>query len=293
MAYHADVMARIPYLQASARRKAESMIERRDPQLIRRWLPVWEWFYRHYFRVRTSGWEHIPPRGQLMLVGSHNGGLATPDLPMFLVDWFQRFGYERRVYGLAHAKVWEAYKPLADLAAGVGAIPFYPRNAMAVLERGDSLLVYPGGGQDAFRPHRLRRRIHFSGRTGFIRLSLWHGVPIVPLISWGSHDTLIVLDDCYARVQRLHDLGMPWLLGIDPEVFPVYLGLPWGLGVGPLPNLPLPARIHTRVLAPIHFDRNGYEASRDRSYVRACYAQVVERMQNELEQLAEEAGRGE
>jgi hypothetical protein len=58
-----------------------------------------------------------------------------------------------------------------------------------------------------------------------------------------------------------------------------------------LPNLPLPARIHTRVCAPIHFERSGYEASRDRSYVRACYMQVVERMQHELEQLANQASR--
>ena len=46
---------------------------------------------------------------------------------------------------------------------------------------------------------------------------------------------------------------MPWLFGIDPEVMPLYLGLPWGLALGPLLNLPLPVRIHTRVCAPIRF----------------------------------------
>ncbi len=251
-------------------------------------MPLWEWLYRYYFRVSTSGWEHVPAAGQLMLVGSHNGGLATPDLPMFLVDWFRRFGYDRRVYGLAHPKVWRAFPPLADLAARVGAIPFYARNALAVLEQGDSLLVYPGGGQDAFRPHHLRGQIHFSGRTGFIRLALWHSLPILPLISWGSHDTLIVLEDCYDRMQRLHERGMPWLLGIDPEVFPLYLGLPWGVGLGPLPNLPLPARIHTRVCRPIVFERSGYGASRDRPYVQACYRRVVSAMQEQLDLLASE-----
>ncbi|MFQ6537818.1 MULTISPECIES: lysophospholipid acyltransferase family protein [Aphanothece] len=262
---------------------------RRDPGVIRRLMPVWEWFYRHYFRVRTSGWEHMPSQGQVLLVGSHNGGLATPDLPMFLVDWIRRYGVQRQVYGLTHAKVWKAYPGMAELAARVGAVPFHPRQALAVLRQGHSLLVYPGGGEDAFRPHRLRDRIHFRGRTGFIRLALWQELPVMPLISWGAHDTLVVLEDCTAQARRLHALGMPWLLGLDPEVFPLYLGLPWGLGVGPLPNLPLPAAIHTRVCAPVVFPRTGYEASRDRGYVQACYEQVVAHMQGELDRLAAEA----
>ena len=266
----------------------QSLGSLRNLVVIQRMMPLMGWFYRHYFRVQTSGWQNIPPQGQLMLVGSHNGGLATPDLPMFFYDWISRFGDERRVYGLAHAKMWHAYPLLADLAARMGAIPFYARNAMAIIHQGDSLLVYPGGGQDAFRPHRLRDRIHFCDRTGFLRLALWHSLPIVPLISWGSHDTLIVLADCYEQVKRLHQRGLPWVLGIDPEVFPIYLGLPWGLAVGPLMNIPLPARIHTRVLEPIYFEHTGYEASRDRTYVRHCYEQVVTTMQDQLDRLAAE-----
>jgi 1-acyl-sn-glycerol-3-phosphate acyltransferase len=248
-------------------------------------MPVMEWFHRYYFRVQTQGWEYIPPQGQMLFVGSHNGGLASPDMFMFLYDWFRRFGYERVVYGLAHAKVWRAYPAIAQGAAKIGAIPFYGRNAMAVLEQGASVLVYPGGGNDAFRPHRLRDLIYFKERTGFLRLALWHSLPIVPFISWGAHDTLIVLEDCYTQAKQIHDLGVPWLLNIDPEVFPVYLGLPWGLAFGPLPNFPWPAQIHTRICPPIEFERYGYEASRDRDYVQACYHQVVETMQAELDQL--------
>ncbi|QEY31091.1 acyltransferase family protein [Synechococcus sp. RSCCF101] len=261
---------------------------RRDEVLIERLMPLWGWFYRHYFRVQTSGWEHVPASGQVLFVGSHNGGLATPDLPMMLYDWFRRFGTERRVFGLTHAQVWRAYPLMADVAARVGAIPFHARQALAVLEAGDSLLVYPGGGQDAFRPHRMRGRIHFHGRTGFLRLAIWHGLPVVPLISWGSHDSLYVIEDCYPLVRGLHERGMPWPLGLDPQVFPLYLGLPWGLAVGPLPNLPLPAQIHTRVCPPITFERSGHEASRDRAYVQRCYLQVEEAMQQQLDGLRQE-----
>jgi 1-acyl-sn-glycerol-3-phosphate acyltransferase len=260
----------------------------RDPQFIQQLMPVWEWFYRYYFRVQTQGWEQIPPEGQLLFVGSHNGGLATPDLPMFLYDWFRRFGYERTVYGLTHAKVWQVSPWMADLAAKAGAIPFYGRNALAVLQEGASVLVYPGGGDDAFRPYRLRDRIYFKQRTGFIRLALWHQLPIVPFISWGAHDTLMVLGDCYDQAKQVHQMGLPWLFGLDPEVFPVYFGLPWGVAIGPLPNIPWPAQIHTRICQPIVFERYGYAASRDRAYVQTCYDQVVETMQQELDDLIQD-----
>ena len=71
-------------------------------------MPLWSWLYHHYFHVATGGWEHVPASGPLLFVGSHNGGLAAPDLPMVLFDWFRRFGLERRVYGLAHPKLWQA-----------------------------------------------------------------------------------------------------------------------------------------------------------------------------------------
>ncbi len=259
----------------------------RDPQVIQQLMPSWEWFYKYYFRVQTSGWEHIPEQGQMLFVGSHNGGLACPDLPMLLYDWFKRFGYDRPVYGLTHSKIWKAFPVVVDLAEKVGAIPFHPRNAMAVLEQGDSLLVYPGGGEDTFRPHRLRDRIYFQNRTGFIRLALWHNVPIIPTVSWGAHDTLIVLEDCYSQAKSLHERGVPWPLGIDPEVVPIYLGWPWGLAIGPIPNIPMPAQIKTRVCPPIRFERTGYEASRDKAYVQACYQRVVAEMQRELDALAQ------
>ncbi|MEB3322611.1 MAG: glycerol acyltransferase, partial [Synechococcaceae cyanobacterium] len=84
--------------------------------------------------------------------------------------------------------------------------------------------------------------------------------------------------------------GMPWLLGLDPEVMPLWLGLPWGLALGPLPNLPLPVKIHTRVGRPIHLPRSGHAASRDRAYVKHCYGVVVERMQADLDALRQEVG---
>jgi 1-acyl-sn-glycerol-3-phosphate acyltransferase len=55
-------------------------LDDRSPAVIERWMPVWEWFYRYYFRVHISGWEHMPTQGRMLVVGSHNGGLIAPDV---------------------------------------------------------------------------------------------------------------------------------------------------------------------------------------------------------------------
>ncbi len=279
-----DNEALMPKHSKPTTRPGWSLTER-NPKTIQAWMPIWAWLYRYYFRVRTSGWQHIPTDRNVLFVGSHNGGLAAPDLVMMLYDWFSRFGTERAVHGLMHPHVWQGTPQLAQLVAELGAVVAHPKMAIAALRQGASVLVYPGGAKDVFRPHALRHKICLDNNQAFIKLALREKVPIVPLISKGAHDTLIVLADLYPLVQHLHAWGMPWYLSLDPTVFPVYLGLPWGLALGPLPNIPLPVQIHTQVCPPIMFEHYGHSAARDRDYVNACYNLVYTQMQQALNDL--------
>ena len=263
-------------------------LDGRDPDVIRQLMPLMDWFYHHYYRVSTDGWEHIPNDENVMLVGSHNGGLASPDMYMIVYDWCRRFGPERPLYGLMNHNIWKVCPALAHLVTQIGAIHTHPRVAMAALKRQASIGVYPGGLQDVFRPYARRHQIDLQNRKGFIKLAIRESVLVVPMISYGAHSTLIVLTDIYPLVKLLHEKGMPWPLGIDPEVFPIYLGLPWGLAIGPLPNLPLPVKIHTRICPPIRFEHYGANASRDVDYVNACYEQVRTQMQLDLDKLVAE-----
>ncbi len=260
-------------------------LNQRDPKYIQSFMPFWEWLYRYYFRVQTSGWQHLVPEKKTLIVGSHNGGITAPDMFMCMYDWFKRFGTETPVYGLTHSNVWKILPGLGQHAAKCGAIQACPEMATAALEQELPVLVYPGGLKDVFRPHSLRHQIYFAGHKGFIRLALQEEAPIVPIVSKGAHETLIILADIYDGLKQLHEAGIPWLFSLDPEVFPIYLGLPWGLGIGPLPNIPWPVQIWTRVGKPITFKRYGVEASHDEAYVQACYEQVRSQMQQELDEL--------
>ena len=264
-------------------------LDDRDPQIIEKLMPFFGWVYQNYFRVQTDGWEYIPKTGKVLLIGSHNGGLAAPDTVMMTYDWFRQFGTKRLAYALMEPKIWQFLPGLARLATQVGTIQPHPDMVRAALRKDAAVLIYPGGAKDVFRPYSMRNKIYFHGHKGFIKLALQEEVPIIPFISYGAHSTLIVLADIYPQLKQLHNkLGLPWLGGIDPGVFPIYLGLPWGIGIGPLPNIPLPIKLHTRVCPKIVFERYGEEVARDREYVARCYLQVCQRMQQELDQLVQE-----
>ena len=263
-------------------------LDDRDPRIIEKLMPFFGWVYQNYFRVQTDGWENIPKTGKLLLIGSHNGGLAAPDTVMMTYDWFRQSGTERLAYALMEPKIWQVFPGLARLATQVGTIQPDLKMARSALRRDAAVLIYPGGAKDVFRPYYLRNKIYFHGHKGFIKLALQEEAPIIPFISYGAHSTLIVLADIYPQLKQLHKLGMPWLGGIDPGVFPIYLGLPWGISFGPLPNIPLPIKLHTRVCPAITFERYGEEAARDREYVNQCFYQVCDRMQQELNRLVKE-----
>ena len=280
------------YLQASladANTLTGWSLDDRNPQIIEQLMPFFGWVYQDYFRVQTDGWEHIPQTGKVLLIGSHNGGLAAPDTVMMTYDWFRQFGTDRLAYALMEPKIWQFLPGLARLATQVGTIQPHPNLVRAALRRDAAVLIYPGGVKDVFRPYSMRNKIYFHGHQGFIKLALQEEVPIIPFISQGAHSTFIVLADIYPQLQQLHKLGLPWLWGFDPGVFPIYLGLPWLVGIGPLPNIPLPVKLHTRVCPAIIFERYGEAAAGDRQYVEQCYRQVCQQMQHELDQLVREA----
>lgn len=253
--------------------------EKRDPEFIRRWLGHLAWMVDEYHHTTVDGLEHVP-RGAALAVGNHNGGIMSPDMFALMVAWWRRFGTDEPAYGLMHDLPFHV-PVLGDALARCGAVRARPANAVALLERGARVLVYPGGDLDAFRPASRRNEVVFGERTGFVRIALRTGVPIVPVVSVGAHDAFHVLDDGRALVQRL---GLKRFTRI--EVMPVALALPFGLSVGPGPYLPVPVRMHLRVLPPIGWPSLPPEAADDRDVVWDCREQVRGAMQAALDELA-------
>ncbi len=251
--------------------------DNRDPELFARILPFVR-VLRWYHRAEVRGVERIPP-GPALFVGNHNGALYSADTFLWVCDIYERRGLEDVPYGLGHTLPL-SLAPLHQLLVPLGAVRASHDNAHKLFALGRKVLVYPGGDEDAMRPWRLRNRVRFAGRHGFMRLALREGVPIIPVAATGAHATLMILHD-FPRLAR----AFPLTRAARIKVLPVSLALPWGLMVGPGPYLPWPSKIRVEILEPMHFERQGSDAAADEAYVRACAQRVESTIQGAMDRM--------
>jgi 1-acyl-sn-glycerol-3-phosphate acyltransferase len=258
-----------------------SVLGARDPAFIRRIaLPTLECVRRRYFRAELEGGEHVPASGPCIIVGNHSGGPLMPDALVLASYWWSLAGVERPAYAMVH-DTGLAIPGIGTILLKMGALRASWENALKVLQSGAALLVYPGGELDCLRSFWRRHRIDFRGRTGFIRLALTEGVPIVPVVNVGGHEVYVTL----LSSERLATwTGMARFARV--KTVPLNLGLPWGVWLtGLLPYWPLPAKLVYRIGRPIFLGRDP-EAAEDDRVVRLAYDYVTRRMQRMLDHLA-------
>ena len=139
-------------------------LSERDPEFIKSLMPIWEWLYNNYFHIQTSGWGRIPTKQKVLVVGSHNGGLAAPDMTMMMWEWFHRFGTEQPIYGLMHPTIWKTFPTVAKIVAKTG----------AVLARGHDLVGVQVFSQLALAFYLSRNQKNFKLFRCCCNFALWH-----------------------------------------------------------------------------------------------------------------------
>jgi 1-acyl-sn-glycerol-3-phosphate acyltransferase len=255
---------------------APADFDERDPEFIRANLPLWWLLATVYHRAEVEGFEHVPDR-PVLFVGNHSGGAVSPDTIIFLLAHATYFGVERPMYALGHVMA-TSLPVLGNYVRRLGIVTAAPTVAQEAFDRDASVLVYPGGDVETFRPWTRRHRIEFAGRQGFLRTAYDAGVPIVPVVADGGHDTLFVLTDGRRLASALKFDKM-----LRVKSVPLVLAPPWGVSVGDwLLHWPLPAKIRIRVLEPIDL-RERYGDTPDYD---DAYAYVTSKMQAELSRLA-------
>jgi 1-acyl-sn-glycerol-3-phosphate acyltransferase len=183
---------------------------------------------RRLINPKVYGIENVPDRGAL-LVGNHTL-IGLLDAPLLCAELWER-GIGVRILGNhAHFKLprWR------DLLTSVGVVPGTPATAEALMRRGETLLVFPGGGREVAKRKGEKYQLLWENRMGFARLAVEHGYPIVPFATVGAEDALDVLVDTdsplLAPAKRLFEK-----VSGSPDLFPIVRG------IGPTP-IPRPER---------------------------------------------------
>src|SRR5512143_1374332 len=90
-----------------------------------------------YFRAEVTGLENLPP-GPSLVVCNHSGGVLTPDMSVFAVAYYDKYGHDRPLYALAHDMLFRG--PVAELFRQTGVIRATPENAAKALASGGIVL---------------------------------------------------------------------------------------------------------------------------------------------------------
>ncbi len=158
------------------------------------------WFYRglylpfaraliRYHRMALEGGP--PPKGPCIYVALHGAGYLVLDLVLsgYFLGW--QAWHERgedmtplRIVA-AESKIEKALPGLPTVKRHFGIVDTSEASCLSVLERGEQLLVTPGGMREA-QPKRDFYRLRWDGRYGFVRLALKTGATIVPFAVVGG-----------------------------------------------------------------------------------------------------------
>lgn len=203
-------------------------------------------FVRRYHRLEIDT-DVTAPSTPVLFVANHGFG-GVVDLNVLAVRAaLDALALDRPVTILTHQLAWTL--GVGRLLEPLGARPAGHDSAVEAFEAGHHVLVFPGGDKDAAKTFADRNRVIFDGRAGFAELAIDQKVPIMPVVTAGAGESLLVLSsgEAIARALRLDKI-------LRLKTFPVSVSLPWGLNVGAvglLPHFPLPTKLVTRVLAPM------------------------------------------
>ena len=236
-----------------------------DPDFAAAAQPWLEFMYRRWWRVTTIGAERLPVEGPALIVANH-AGVVPWDASMMATGIRLHEGPEYR-----HPRFlvldWAFTLPWASIGIRrFGGVPASPDNALALLEDGHRVMVFPEGSKGVGKPFNQRYRLERFGRGGFIELALKARAPIIPCAVVGSEEIYPKLAEL-PFVARL--TGAPY--------FPVTPTFPL---LGPFGAIPLPSRWRIEFGAPILLDDLRDDLGADRGQVFDLADDIRERIQS-------------
>jgi 1-acyl-sn-glycerol-3-phosphate acyltransferase len=228
-------------------------------------------------RPYVDGADNLAADGRFLLVGNHTQAGSE----IFLISDAVRQTIGTRVRPLADRQFGRMRGLPADLIAAFGGVVGAPETARELMTHDQTVLVFPGGGREIGKFKGEEYTLRWQGRSGFARVSVENGYPIVPAGLVGGDDvyrSLTTRDSVYAKfsaalTRRLNgrqDMAMPLLRGIGPTL------------------IPRPQRMYLRFGAPIDTSRPlGIGVSEWVEVVKGQTQRSLEHILRELRQLRE------
>jgi len=225
--------------------------------------------YQSWFRVETTGLEHVPAQGGALVVANHSGTLAL-DAVMTQVALLDDHPAHRHLRMLGANLVF-ATPFVSELARASGHTLACHPDAELLLERGEVVGVWPEGFKGIGKPFSERYKLQRFGRGGFVAAAVKSRVPIIPTAIVGAEEIYPMIGESKVLARLL---GMPY--------FPITPTFPW---LGPLGLVPLPSKWYIHFGEPISTEDLPEHAADDPMIVFNLTDQVREQIQQSIYRL--------
>jgi 1-acyl-sn-glycerol-3-phosphate acyltransferase len=181
---------------------------------------------RKLINPKVYGIDNVPKRGAL-LVGNHTV-LGVLDLPLFCAELWERGRIVRALGDRAQFKVpgWR------NMLKRFGVVEGTRANCAELMQRGELILVFPGGGREVAKRKGEHYKLVWKNRMGFARMAIQYGYPIIPFASVGADDAVDILVDAGNPLLAPERLFVEKVLG-SPDSWPIWRGI----GPTPIPRL--------------------------------------------------------
>jgi 1-acyl-sn-glycerol-3-phosphate acyltransferase len=173
---------------------------------------IWP-IYKHYFKVRIFGKEHVEDK-PYVVISNHTGQIAIDG--MLICTAFTTEIEPPRVLRPMAERFFNAIPFLGSWAAEGGSVLGDRQNCLNLLERDQSVLVFPEGVRGVAKStNKFYQQQDFT--RGFFRMALTAKVDILPLAVVGAEEFYPLV---YQAKGLAKILGLP-ALPISPTILPL------------------------------------------------------------------------
>lgn len=239
-----------------------------DWEFVETIRPLFDFMYKYYWRVETTGMAHIPDYGRALIVANHSGQLPF-DGAMIGTAVMNEHPAQRLVRNLYAA--WFPTLPFfSALFEKMGQALATEENGIRLLEQEELVGVYPEGYKGVSKLFKDRYKLARFGRGGFVRMALATGAPMIPTAVVGAEEIYISLkkSETIAKLIR-------W------PYFPISPRFPW---LGLLGTIPYPTKWFIDFGEPIPTDAYPPDAAENMMLISQLTDQVRNIIQEMLNQ---------
>lgn len=218
-----------------------------------------------YWRVESSGMEHIPATGPVMLVGVHRGFMPFDGAMALYQIAKQRNRYVR--FLIHPCLIKPAFQ--ADFIRKIGGVPASSENAKRLFDRDELVGVFPEGIAGAFSLYKDAYKPNNFGRDAYLKIAIRNQVPIVPFVTAGSAEIYPILGKIYPK---------PLLRYFEWPCVPITAS-----------PVPLPSKWHTQYMEPIPINQlYSPDVADDSARVREIGRDIERQLFTQLNNMREE-----